>query len=106
MDQQEHLLATTLKDLDHELANLTTLVQAWKSGDAESVERIVLSDVRQEPLMYQRLLVDRNKNWLPEIEKLFARPTPSLVVVGAAHLVGPDGLIALLTAKGYRLEQQ
>ena len=42
--------------------------------------------------MYQRLLVDRNRNWMPEIEKLFARPRPAFVVVGAAHLVGPDGL--------------
>jgi uncharacterized protein YbaP (TraB family) len=106
MDQQEHLLAGTLKDLDNELANLSTLVQAWKSGDVESVERIVLADVRQEPLIYQRLLVDRNRTWLPEIEKLLTRPRPALVVVGAAHLVGPDGLIALLTARGYRLEQQ
>jgi uncharacterized protein YbaP (TraB family) len=106
MDQQERLLASTLKDLDNELANLSTLVMAWKSGDTAAVERIVLADVKQEPLIYQRLLVDRNRTWLPEIEKLFARPRPALVVVGAAHLVGPDGLIALLTAKGYRLEQQ
>jgi uncharacterized protein YbaP (TraB family) len=106
MDQQERLLATTLKDLDNELANLTSLVQSWKAGDAAAVERIVLADVKQEPVMYQRLLVDRNKNWMPELEKLLARPRPAFVVVGAAHLVGPDGLVALLSAKGYRVEQQ
>jgi uncharacterized protein YbaP (TraB family) len=106
MDQQERLLAETLKDLDNELANLTTLVQAWKAGDAPAIERIVLADVKQEPLIYQRLLVDRNRNWMPEIEKLFARARPAFIVVGAAHLVGPDGLLALLSAKGYRVEQQ
>lgn len=106
MEQQEHLLAETLKDLDHEMANLNTLVQAWKAGDAAAVERIVLADVKEEPLIYQRLLVERNRNWMPEIEKLFARSRPAFVVVGAAHLVGPDGLIALLSAKGYRVEQQ
>ena len=106
MEQQERLLSETLKDLDNELANLTTLVQAWKAGDAAEVERIVLADVKQNPLMYERLLVERNRNWLPELEKLVARPRPAFVVVGAAHLVGPDGLIALLSAKGYRVEQQ
>jgi len=105
VDQQERILAETLKNLDGELANLTTLVQAWKAGDAATVERIVLADVKQEPVLYQRLLVERNQTWMPEIEKFFARPRPAFVVVGAAHLVGPDGLIALLSAKGYRVEQ-
>jgi uncharacterized protein YbaP (TraB family) len=105
-DQQERLLAETLKDLDTELSNLTMLVEAWKAGDVATVERIVLADVKQEPLIYQRLLVDRNRNWLPEIEKLVERPRPAFVVVGAAHLVGPEGLVALLSAKGYRVEQQ
>jgi len=106
MDQQDRLLGETLKDLDHELANLTTLVQAWKNGDTAEVERIVLADVKQEPVMYERLLVERNRNWMPEIEKLLSRPRPAFVVVGAAHLVGTDGLIAQLSAKGYRVEQQ
>ena len=41
----------------------------------------------------------------PKIEALFSRPRPAFVVVGAAHLVGPDGLLQMLTAKGYRIEQ-
>jgi uncharacterized protein len=106
MEQQEHLLSESLKDLDAERANMTRLVDAWRAGDAPGVERIVLSELKQEPLLYQRLLVERNRNWIPKIEALFARPRPALVVVGAAHLVGPDGLIALLKAKGYTVEQQ
>ena len=105
MDQQERLLAETLKDLDTEISNLTTLVQAWKKGDASVVEQIVLKDVKQEPMLYERLLVERNRNWMPKIEALFMRPRPSFVVVGAAHLVGPDGLITQLRAKGYRVDQ-
>jgi uncharacterized protein len=105
MDQQERLLAATLKDVDTEMTNLSTLVRAWKGGDAAAVEQIVLKDVKQDPLMYQRLLVDRNRNWMPRLEALLMRPKPAFVVVGAAHLVGPDGLVALLKAKGYRVEQ-
>ena len=55
--------------------------------------------------MYQRLLVDRNKAWLPKIEALFSRSGHAIVVVGAAHLVGPDGVVAMLKAKGYTVEQ-
>jgi uncharacterized protein YbaP (TraB family) len=105
MEQQERLLTETLKDLDTEMTNLTTLVEAWRAGDARAVEQIVLKEVKQDPLMYQRLLVERNHNWMPQLEALLARPKPAFVVVGAAHLVGPDGLVVLLKAKGYRVEQ-
>ena len=70
-----------------------------------AIERIALADLKSDPVMYQRLLVERNKNWMPKIEELFARRGRALVVVGAAHLVGPDGLIAMLRAKGYTVEQ-
>ena len=105
MNQQERLLVETLKDADTEIANVTQLADAWKEGDAPTIERIVLQDLRQDPLMYQRLLVERNRNWLPKLEALFTRPGRAFVIVGAAHLVGPDGLLALLKAKGYTIEQ-
>lgn len=104
-EQQDHMLADSIKELSTEQASVTTVANAWKAGDAPGVERIVLQDLKSDPVMYQRLLVDRNRNWLPKIEALFTRPRPSLVVVGAAHLVGPDGLLQLLKARGYTIEQ-
>jgi len=106
MAEQDHLLAETLKEVDAEQANMSKLMEAWKAGDAPTVERIVLSALKQEPQLSQRLLVDRNKAWIPKLEALFARKGRAFVVVGAAHLVGPDGLIAMLRAKGYTVEQQ
>lgn len=105
MEQQDRMLAQTLKELETELASVGKLADAWKSGDAPTVERIVQSELKSEPQMYQLLLVDRNQAWLPKIEALFARGGHALVVVGAAHLVGPDGVIAMLRAKGYTVEQ-
>jgi len=105
MEQQERLLAESVKELDEEKANMKKLVDGWHAGDVAAVERIVLSELKAEPALYQRLLVERNRNWLPKIEALFLRQRHALVVVGAAHLVGPDGLIAALKAKGYTVEQ-
>jgi uncharacterized protein YbaP (TraB family) len=105
MDQQERLLSESLKDADAERANMSKLVEAWRGGDSAGVERIVLSELKTEPALYQRLLVERNRNWMPKIEALFSRPTHALVIVGAAHLVGPDGLLAMLKAKGYTVDQ-
>ena len=105
LEQQDRMLAQTLKELATETATVGTLGDAWKSGDVPALERIALSDLKSDPLMYQRLLVERNRNWMPNVEALFARRGRALVVVGAAHLIGPDGLIAVLRAKGYTVEQ-
>ncbi|MQA28640.1 MAG: hypothetical protein GEU82_02215 [Luteitalea sp.] len=105
MDLQERLLAETLKELDTTQANFTRLADAWKAGDASGVEAIVLQDLKAEPEMYKRLLVERNRAWLPQVEALFARPKPAFVVVGAAHLIGADGLLQMLRARGYTIDQ-
>jgi uncharacterized protein YbaP (TraB family) len=105
MAQQDRFLADTLKELDTEKASVSKLADAWKAGNAPMVEEIVLKDLKNDPAMYQRLLVERNRNWLPKLEALFGRPGRAFVVVGAAHLVGPDGLLQMLRAKGYVVEQ-
>jgi uncharacterized protein len=105
MDQQERFLHETLKQLATEKANVSALAEAWRFGDVATIERIVLTDLKDDPALYQRLLVERNRSWLPQIEALFARSNRSFIVVGAAHLVGPDGLLQMLRARGYTVEQ-
>jgi len=104
-DQQDRFLAETLKSIDTETASVGKLAGAWKAGDVAGVERLVLADVKSDPVVYDRLLVARNRAWLPKIEALFARPRHAFVVVGAAHLVGPDGVVAMLKARGYQVAQ-
>jgi uncharacterized protein len=105
MQEQDRLLAASLKDLDKERDSVRTLTDAWKAGDVAAVEQIVLDDVKDDPLMYERLLVNRNRTWLPTLDGLFTRNGRAFVVVGAAHLVGPDGLLAMFKAKGYKVAQ-
>ena len=84
---------------------LNLIVAAWKRGDVTSMERMLSSEFAGFPAAYQSLIVERNRNWMPQLDACLARRSPCLVVVGAAHLVGPDGLLALLQRKGYRIEQ-
>jgi len=105
MPLQDRLLNETLKEMDTTKTSLAEMAQAWKSGDAATIERLVLQDLKAEPQIYERLLVERNRAWLPKIEALFSRPRPAFVVVGAAHLVGSDGLLQALRAKGYTVAQ-
>jgi uncharacterized protein YbaP (TraB family) len=102
---QERLLLQTVKELGQTKETVTKAADAWKAGDVEMVQALVLDDMKSDPLMYQRLLVERNRAWVPRLEALLRRPRPSFVVVGAAHLVGDDSVIAMLRAKGYRIAQ-
>ena len=103
---QEQLLRSSLEDIDAQNRELATIVGAWQRGDAVTLERTLLGGFKKYPAAYTSLLVERNNNWMPQLEKCLVRVKPCLVVVGAAHLVGPDGLLALLQRKGYRVEQQ
>ena len=57
------------------------------------------------PTFFKMMVADRNRSWIPKIEELLNAKGDALVVVGAAHLVGKQGLVALLEAKGYSVEQ-
>jgi len=105
-DLQEQLLRSSLSEADTTKNSLKTIVSAWRRGDSTSLEKTLLSDFTQYPAAYRSLIVERNNNWIPQIDACLVRPQPCLVVVGAAHLVGPDGLLTLLQRKGYKIEQQ
>src|SRR5262249_58827888 len=105
MEMQDHLPSETLQELETTKSSVTKVADAWKAGDVPTIEQLVLKDLKAEPQMYDRLLIDRNRTWLPKIEALFSRSKPAFVVVGAAHLVGSDGLLQMLKAKGYQIEQ-
>lgn len=103
---QEAMLKSVLADLDTEISNVKTIAQAWSKGETATIERFLLGALMESPELYNRLLVERNKNWVAPIEQCVQQKTQCFVVVGAAHLVGPHSVVALLKQKGYSVEQQ
>jgi uncharacterized protein len=105
MDVQVEMLQALLDDADTQMKSVRQLVTAWRTGDVTTMERLLLTELREAPEVYQRLLVERNQNWVPTIAGCKA-VAPCLVVVGGAHLVGPDSVVALLSKAGFTVEQQ
>ncbi len=103
---QEELLKTTMADLDTEVMGVKEMAQSWASGNVAAMEKLTLAALKEAPELYTRLLVERNTNWIPHVETCLKDKAACFIVVGAAHLVGPDGLPALLTQKGYKVTQQ
>jgi uncharacterized protein YbaP (TraB family) len=103
---QESLLRETVGEMDLLVANINQIVQSWLNGDSESLEALLLGGMKEYPELHEKIIVDRNRRWLPQIEKILAQDGDAIIVVGAAHLVGKDGVIEMLKARGYRLEQK
>jgi hypothetical protein len=103
---QEGLVAATLDGADTELQQVQKIAAAWKAGETAPIERLLLTDMKSvDNAVYDTLLVGRNRRWVPQIEDCLSQQK-CFVVVGAAHLVGPDGLVTMLKAKGYTVTQQ
>jgi len=83
--------------------NPERLRKAWLSGDEEGLINATQSGIMADPELYEALLAGRNPAWMKEIDDLLADGPNPLIAVGAAHLVGPDGLSTLIEQRGYTL---
>jgi uncharacterized protein YbaP (TraB family) len=104
--QQVDFLRTTLHELDKERSDTATMVRAWQQGDVAGLERLMREDASQSPELYRVLTTDRNRKWLPRISALLHDSQDYLVVVGALHLIGRDGLVELLRQQGHTVVQR
>jgi uncharacterized protein len=102
---QEAMLRSVIADLDTQLSNVKTIADAWAQGDTATIDTLLLGAFRESPELYERLLVERNRNWVEPVERCLKEKTACFVVVGAAHLVGPSSLVSLLQKRGYSVEQ-
>jgi uncharacterized protein YbaP (TraB family) len=82
-----------------------TMINAWRRGDVETLNRILRDSFQDFPSLARRLIDMRNQNWLPKIDGYLRSGQTYFVVVGAGHIGGPNGLLALLKARGCKLEQ-
>ena len=103
--QAEALLLTLFINAGRESGHSFNIFQAWKRGDAGVLERTTRDSFRDFPYMANRLLDERNKNWIPKIESYLQSGQVYFVVVGAAHMAGENGLLSLLRAHGYDIQQ-
>jgi len=81
------------------------MVAAWRNGDVQFLERELLVEMDTYPELYDALLADRNKSWIMPIMNMLDDRDDYLVIVGAAHLVGDDGVPDLLSEQGVRIKQ-
>lgn len=105
LDSQRALLLQSLEESVDLEAIMDELVGAWRHGDIEFLEQNMLKEIREHPELYETIVVERNEDWVVQIEELLGTGDDYLVIVGALHLIGDDGIPALLTGRGHDVAQ-
>jgi uncharacterized protein YbaP (TraB family) len=106
--EQELFLLYTVKDLRVLRQELDRLTQAWISGDAKGMESMMtrgFAEDRRMSSIYEKLILERNRSMASKIEEFLRNKEIYFAVVGAAHLVGDQGIIEILKGRGYLVEQ-
>lgn len=86
---------------------LSELVRAWAIGDMDVLDEAFNGAMRETSAeLYDALIVQRNLNWIPQIEAALASDQDAFVAVGAGHMPGENGVIALLEANGHAVTRQ
>ena len=102
---QDELVRQAIKDLDVLEEELDTILNAWSTGDMDKLEETILKSFKEFPDIYRVLITQRNKKWIKKIEAFLGEKENHMLVVGAAHLAGKNGLVEVLKKKGYSVEQ-
>lgn len=106
-ETQLAFLRSTLEDFDEATTELDALVEAWASGDVDTIDRLGVQEMRAESQeVYDALLVRRNTSWADQIQTLLAGSGTTFIAVGSAHLAGDDSVQAMLEARGIEVTRR
>ncbi len=102
---QTALLAETIDNMATAKTDADKLVALWRSGDIDTIASEFDKEAKASPNLMRVLLTERNRRWADWIAGIMRRPGKVFIAVGAGHYGGPDGLLALLAARGLVAER-
>jgi len=107
LEEQRQMLAEALDDARDGNRESRQLHDAWRAGDAHRLWTEMAAEMKQRyPALYRNINVERNDRWVPKlVQQLQPGQGTTLVVVGALHLLGEDGVVEKLRARGYPVER-
>ncbi len=105
LPSQRDLLIQTLSESMELTEVMDELVHAWRYGDIEFLEKNLLVDMQEIDELHQTIVVNRNRNWVVKIQELLREKDDYLIIVGALHLVGDQGVPNLLSQRGFDVIQ-
>ena len=105
LQAQQEMLLTTLTDSARLGEMMDELIDAWRHGDIAFLENGMLDELKQYEELNKALVTDRNSRWVAHIEELLDDDSDYLIIVGALHLVGREGVPMQLQRNGHDIRQ-
>jgi len=105
LQAQRDMLIQTLEEGAAMSETIDELIHAWRHGDIDTLESGLLESLGQHEELHDVLVTQRNRRWVEQIDELLDDSDDYLVIVGAMHLVGADGVPNLLAEKGVQIRQ-
>lgn len=102
---EDDFVRHSLQDMQNTETFLTTIISDWRTGEAASTKAALTSMYEDWPNIYQSLILNRRNAWMPQIEEFLDSGRTFFVIVGLAHMHGPDGILRLLEDSGSSIEQ-
>ena len=105
-EEGELIMKSTLKDIDTTDKLLGELLDGWRNGDADALQKLLNHAMADAPAIFKRLVTERNRQWVPKIAEWCRADQSVIVIVGAGHLVGPEGVVEMLRKQGLKVVQE
>jgi uncharacterized protein YbaP (TraB family) len=105
LEAQREMLLQTLAEGAALSESIDELIDAWRHGDTTTLEEGLLSSIGEQSVLSDALVTNRNRRWAETIATWLDDDRDYLVVVGALHLVGDEGVPNLLADKGIGIHQ-
>ncbi len=103
--EQIDFLEYSLENAKESVESIDEIMRFWEIGDAENLHQLMEGGMEEfSHEVYEDIIINRNKNWIPKIQQLMQDHTP-LIIVGVGHLVGENSVNDLLTKEGYQVKQ-
>jgi uncharacterized protein YbaP (TraB family) len=103
-EAQLAFLDQTVESVASASSTLDAMVAQWLEGDADELARMLNEEV-DDPVLYKRMLTDRNANWAEWIDTRLQQPGTVFVAVGAGHLAGKDSVQDYLKKRGLKVRR-
>ena len=105
LQAQREMLMSTLEESAKLGDLMDDVIDAWRHGDIAALETGMLNDLEKHAELNKVLVTDRNARWVEQIEDLLDDDEDYLIIVGALHLVGENGVPKQLDRNGYKVHQ-
>ena len=105
LQAQRDMLLSTLAESTKLGEMMDGLIEAWRHGDIAELEAGMLDELAKHEELSKTLVTDRNSRWVGQIEELLDDVDDYLIIVGALHLIGPQGVPNQLEDMGYDVHQ-